>query len=121
MTVRGIRGATSVTENTKESILKETKRLINQMMDVNNIAIEDIASIFFSVTQDLNAVFPAVAARELDMVNTPLLCLNEVNVPDSLKYCIRILMHVNDDRPQIDMKHVYLNEAIRLRPEFKGD
>lgn len=118
MSVRGIRGATTVNNNNKDNILDETKDLMNQMIETNNIPIDDIASIFFSVTRDLDSVFPAAAARELNMNNTPLLCLNEVNVPGSLPKCIRILMHVNTAKPQSQIKHIYLNDAVSLRPEF---
>ena len=118
MTLRGIRGATTVSKNDKTLILSETKHLIQRMIETNAIHQDDIASIFFSVTHDLDAAFPAQAARELDLTYTPLLCLNEIQIPDSLKQCVRILMHVNTNRPQIEMKHIYLNDATILRPEF---
>ena len=118
MALRGIRGATTVTENTKQAIIDATRTLIDSIMRSNEVEIDDIASIFFSVTHDLDAVFPAAAARELDMGFTPLLCLNEINIPNSLPKCIRILMHANTDKNQKDMTHVYLNDAVSLRPEF---
>jgi len=118
MNTRGIRGATTVSENTKQAIINETKALILEMLTLNDIDKENIVSIFFSVTQDLDAVFPAAAARELDLIHTPLLCLNEINVPNSLKKCIRVLIHANSPLKQSEIKHVYLNEATSLRPEF---
>ena len=118
MSTRGIRGATTVEENIKETILTATKTLIQTILEKNNIDKKDIASIFFSVTHDLDSTFPAAAARELNLTYTPLLCLNEIAVRGSLDKCIRILMHVNSDIPQEEIKHIYLNKAISLRPEF---
>mgnify|MGYP001173282359 CR=1 FL=1 len=118
MSIRGIRGATTVEENSKDVILNETKKLIHKIIEKNNIQKEDIASIFFSLTHDLDSTFPAAAARELKLTYTPLLCFNEIAVPGSLEKCIRILMHVNLETPQEEIKHVYLNKAISLRPEF---
>ena len=114
---RGIRGATSVTENTREAILSGTRELLNAIIDENGIRVDDIASIFFSVTKDLDAEFPAKAARELGMGDTPLLCLNEISVPSALQRCIRILLHVNTEKKQSDIKHIYLKEAVKLRPD----
>lgn len=119
--VRGLRGATTITENTKEAIVDGTKTLLQVLLSQNNCSEADICSIFFSTTHDVNAVFPAVAARELGLQNTPLLCLNEIDVPDSLKLCIRILIHINTTKSQSEMKHVYLNNAKQLRPEFGID
>jgi chorismate mutase len=118
MTVRGIRGATTVNANKVENIIEETKILIERMISINKVENDDIASIFFSVTHDLDCIFPAAAARELNLDNTPLLCLNEINIPGSLEKCIRILMHINTKLSQKEIKHVYLNEAVSLRPEF---
>ncbi len=118
MSVRGIRGATTVNANTKENIIEETMILINRMISINHVDHDDIASIFFSVTRDLASTFTAAAARELSLNFTPLLCLNEINIPGSIEKCIRILMHINTDLKQKEIKHVYLNEAVSLRPEF---
>ena len=118
MAIRGIRGATTVHINEKEHIIEETKILIHKMLTLNTIDQADIASIFFSVTHDLDAVFPAEAARELDLSYTPLLCLNEIKIEGSIQKCVRILMHVNSDVLQKNIKHVYLNEAVSLMPEF---
>ncbi len=121
MQIRGVRGATSVFANTKEEILIQTGYLLEQLMKANDMTADNVASIFFSLTEDLNAEFPAIAARKLGFSNTPLLCLHEVNVPGSLPRCIRVLVHLNSDRAQSDIKHVYLNDAKTLRPEFAGD
>ena len=117
MFLRGVRGATVSAENTKESIIEATKELLEELIKENELKAEDIASIFFSVTSDLDADFPAVAARQLGLNNTPLLCLNEINVPGSLKKCIRILCHVNTPVPQSQIRHIYLKEAQSLRPD----
>ena len=115
MYIRGIRGATTVNHNQESDILQETKVLLETIIRKNNLQIDDIASIFFSVTQDLDAAFPAKAARDLGLTTTPLLCLREIPVKLSLNKCIRVLLHVNTAKKQIDMTHVYLNEAANLR------
>lgn len=115
MPLRGIRGATTAENNTKQEIGVATKELLSEIISANEVKIEDIASIIFSVTRDLDAEFPAVAARELNWNDTPLLCTYEIDVPGSLQKCIRVLMHVNAEKPQKEMKHVYLKEAVNLR------
>ncbi|RAP34477.1 chorismate mutase [Candidatus Marinamargulisbacteria bacterium SCGC AG-439-L15] len=117
MSCRGIRGATTVEENSEKAILSETKVLLKTMFSENGIDIDEVASIFFSLTPNLNATFPAQAARELGLTNTPLFCLQEVDVPDSLKSCIRLLIHVNTTKKQSEMTHVYLKKAVSLRPD----
>ena len=113
--MRGIRGATTVAANDKREILDATKELLQEMVRANQIEIEEIASVIFSATHDLNAEFPAVAARELGWKDTPLLCTNEIDVPGSLQKCVRVLMLVNTDKEQPDIQHVYLKEAVNLR------
>ena len=121
MTVRGIRGAITVNDNTIEDIMAGTRELLTVMMTENEIDKDEIVSIFFSVTHDLNATFPAKAARELGLLETPLLCLNELDVPDSLSKVIRILIHVNSLKKQSEMTHIYLKDAIKLRPDLSKD
>lgn len=118
MQLRGIRGATSADENSRDEIVNKTIELLEKMIKQNNIKVEDVASAFFSVTPDLNAEFPAAAARKLGWIYTPLLCLNEIDVPGSLKSCIRVLLHVNSSLPQEDIVHIYLHEAKKLRPDL---
>ena len=118
MPVRGIRGAISAQNNTKKDIVNETKILLQKMIQENNIKIEDICSIFFSVTHDLTAEFPALAARQLKLSYTPLLCLTEIPVPGSLDKVIRILIHSNTDTPQKEIQHIYMKNAIKLRPDL---
>jgi len=115
MPVRGIRGATTVAENRREEIIAATKELLSAIAKRNKLKVEEIASITFTATEDLDADFPAAAARELGWNETPLLCSREINVPGSLPKCIRILLHVNTNKDQSQMQHVYLKEAVNLR------
>lgn len=116
--VRAIRGATTVEKNDADEILNETQKLLNEMAQKNGIVEEDIISIIFTVTQDLNAAFPAVAARNLGWTSVALMCMNEIDVPGSLKNCIRIMIHINTNKSNDDIKHIYLNGAKVLRPDI---
>ena len=118
MAVRGIRGATTVEANTREQIVARTMELLESLMAKNGTAIEDVASAVFSVTDDLNAEFPAVAARKLGWIYTPLFCTREIPVPKSLPLCVRVLLHVNTERRQEEMIHLYLHDAEKLRPDL---
>ena len=118
MAVRGVRGATTVQGNTREEIVSKTGELLAVLLGKNGIRVEDIASAVFSVTDDIDAEFPAVAARKLGWLYTPLLCTREIPVPGSLKSCVRVLLHVNSEKPQDRMVHVYLYEAKKLRPDL---
>ncbi|RKY84692.1 chorismate mutase [candidate division KSB1 bacterium] len=113
---RGVRGATIVSANTKESILAATKELLVEMTQANEIEIKNIAAIFFTTTPDLNAEFPAAATRVLGWPsNLALLCGHEMNVPNDLPRCLRIMMLVNTEREPEEITHVYLGEAKRLK------
>lgn len=116
--MRGIRGATTASSNSSDDILSATKDLLNKIIEKNSIDLDEVCSIFFSVTEDLNADFPAKAAREIGLTSTPLMCMKEVPVPGDIKRGIRVLFHVNSERKQVDMKNVYLKEAKRLRPDI---
>lgn len=118
MLVRAIRGAITVPENTKEAILEGTRELLLKIINRNNIKKEDLISMIFTMTSDLNAVFPAVAAREIGLTDVPLMCSNEIEVPGSLKNCIRVLVHLNTDKENSDIDHVYLKGARVLRPDL---
>ena len=100
MALRGIRGATTVSRNRQEEIVAATRSLLEKMVRINRIKPADIASVIFSTSPDITAEFPAVAARQLGWLFTPLLCTHEMSVPGSLKKCIRVLLHVNTVRPQ---------------------
>jgi chorismate mutase len=120
MAVRGIRGATSVETDTPEEILSATRELLQEILRCNQIAeFDEIASIFFTTTPDLVGTFPAEAARALGMCHVPLLCASEIAVANRMPLCIRVLLHLNTDKPQVEMVHVYLREAKKLRPDVK--
>lgn len=121
MSVRGIRGATTATANTADAIVSATDRLLREMISHNGVQAEDVASVFFTTTPDLNAEFPAAAARALGWRKVPLLCGTEIDVPGRLPSCIRVLMLVNTERAQTDVRHIYLEGATRLRPDLSGE
>jgi len=120
MLTRGVRGAITVEANTPEAILEATKELLAAMVQVNDIDVEHIASAFFTTTPDIDAEFPALAAREMGWTGVALLCGHEMNKPGSLPMCLRILLHVNTDKPQREIKHVYLRGARVLRPDIES-
>ena len=118
MWCRGIRGATTVESNTRDGIIRATKELLQRMTAVNGVKEEDVSCAIFTATQDLNAEFPAVAARELGWSNVALLCEQEMNVPDSLPRCLRILLLWNTEKAIDEVVHVYLKGAKELRPDL---
>jgi chorismate mutase len=118
MIVRGIRGATTVEEDTPEAILEATEELVRELVAENGIVAEDVASALFTVTPDLHAEFPAAAARRMGWTMVPLLNFTEIGVPGRLERCIRVLVHVNTTKPQHEMVHVYLRRAVSLRPDL---
>lgn len=115
---RGVRGATTATENSREAIVEATRELLIKLIEANDIHVEDIASAIFTTTPDLNAEFPAVVARELGWVDTALLCGHEMDVPGSLPKCIRVLIHWNTTRSANELVHIYIREARTLRPDL---
>jgi chorismate mutase len=116
--VRGIRGATTVTVDAADAILEATEELVRELVASNGIVPEDVASALFTVTPDLRAEFPAAAARRMGWTMVPLLNFTEIGVPGRLEKCIRVLVHVNTSRSQAEMVHVYLREAVSLRPDL---
>jgi prephenate dehydrogenase len=118
MRCRGLRGATTATDNSAAAILAATRELLERLTSRNTLAVEDIASAFFTVTDDLDAAYPALAARELGWTEVALLCAREIPVPGSVARCIRVLLHINTTKSQSDLRHVYLREAVSLRPGF---
>lgn len=118
MYCRGIRGATTVEHNEREEILAATTELLQLMVRSNDLPVEDIASAIFTVTEDLDAAFPAMAARDLGWQEVALMCTCEIPVPNSLGKCIRVLLHVNTFRSASEIQHVYIRGAVVLRPEF---
>jgi len=118
MACRGVRGAVTVEENSAAAIKAAVRELLEQMVAANALDVADIASVIFTATPDLDAVYPAVAARDMGWTNTPLLCMQEMAVRGSLPRCIRVLLHWNTDRAQADIHHIYLGDARALRPDL---
>jgi chorismate mutase len=118
MLMRGIRGATTVKEDNPEEILQATRELLQLMQKENGFAVDDIASALFTVTSDIKSVFPAAAARSIGWDRVPLMCFQEIEVPGSLPLCIRVLLHINTDKSQQQIRHIYLKEAQQLRQDL---
>ena len=119
MSVRGIRGATTVAENETEIILQATRELLEAIMKENpGFKPEDVGSAIFTVTDDLASTFPAQAARQMGWSMVPMMCAREIPVPGSLPKAIRVLVHWNSETPQSQIKHVYLRDAVKLRPDL---
>ncbi|WP_053219401.1 chorismate mutase [Virgibacillus senegalensis] len=117
--IRGIRGATTVSKNDAEEIISNTKELVIEMAKANEISPEDIATVLISATDDINAGFPAKSLREIDgWKYVPVMCMKEIEVPNSLPKCIRVMMTVNSNARQEDVRHIYHNQAVQLRPDL---
>ncbi len=115
--VRGVRGAITVEANDADKILEATRELLDTIMQVNNMKVDEIASIYLTTTRDLDATYPAFAARQLGWFDLALLCGHEMEVPGGLKKCIRVLIHWNTSKKLDEISHVYLREATTLRPD----
>jgi chorismate mutase len=115
MYCRGIRGATTVEHNDRDEILAATRELLQLLIQENDLRVEDVVSAIFTVTDELDAEFPARAARELGWTEVALLCAREIPVPGSLDKCIRVLLHVNTMRSAAEIRHVYIRGAVNLR------
>ncbi len=116
---RGLRGAITLENNTKEDIKNATVELLNKMLEANEVNIEDISFAIFTLTDDLNADFPAKYARlECGFQNVAMMCYHELNVEDSLKMCLRILLNINTTKTQKEIKHIYLKGAKTLRADI---
>ncbi len=114
---RGVRGATTVDQTDRETVLQATRELLATMIRLNGIDSVDVASAIFTTTTDITSVFPATAARQLGWLDVPLMCGHEMGVEGSLQQCVRILLHWNTDKAQQAIQHVYLHEAKKLRPD----
>lgn len=119
--IRGVRGAITVSVDQPEEVLKETKRLVLEMAKENNIEPDDVASVIISTTTDISSAFPAKAVRTIEeWTYVPVMCTHEMDVPGGMPLCIRVMMHVNTVLGQQDIHHIYLNEAIKLRPDLSA-
>jgi len=121
MMIRGVRGAITVETNTHEDILQATRELLETMVDRNTIDENHVASILFTTTPELTAAYPAKAAREFGWTRTALMGFVEADVKDGLPMCIRVLIHWNTDKDMDEIKHVFLRDAVKLRPDLKPD
>jgi chorismate mutase len=119
MVVRGIRGAITVKEDNAAEVLQATGEVLEEIIKQNELNLEDIASIIFTTTADITSAFPAVAARSMGLQLVPLLCSREIEVQGSLPLCIRLLLHVNTDKSQEEIHHVFLRDASQLRQDLK--
>ncbi len=119
MPIRGIRGATTVSDDEPELILEATRELLEAVMNANaGMQPEDVGSALFTVTDDLASTFPAQAARQMGWGLVPMMCAREIPVPGSLRRVIRVLVHWNTDVPQNGITHIYLKDAVKLRPDL---
>ena len=119
MPIRGIRGATTVSADDPELILEATRELLEAFLQQNeSMEPEDVASALFTVTDDLASTFPAQGARQMGWGLVPMLCAREIPVPNSLQHVIRVLVHWNTELKQNEITHVYLREAVKLRPDL---
>ncbi|HLK00331.1 MAG TPA: chorismate mutase [Streptosporangiaceae bacterium] len=118
MTVRAIRGAVQIDGNDRDLILEGTAELVSEVMARNDLTTDDIISVLFTVTPDLTAEFPALAARKLGFHDVPLICANEIPVPGAMPRVVRLLAHVETSRPRSDIQHVYLRGTVALRQDI---
>jgi chorismate mutase len=117
--IRGVRGAITVNQNDEGEIVAAAEKLLREVISANNIIPNDVASIFMSATDDVNAAFPAKALRNIDgWTYVPVMCMKELAVPGSLRKCIRVMIHVNTETPPEDINHIYLEGAAGLRPDL---
>ncbi|WP_432250432.1 chorismate mutase [Streptomyces sanyensis] len=120
MTVRAIRGAIQIEDDDRGRLVDGTKGLLKAMLDANGLEQQDLISMVFTATPDLRSEFPAVAARELGLTDTPLLCAGELDVAGALPRVVRILLHAETDLAKCDVRHVYLGGAAALRADLAG-
>jgi len=117
--MRGFRGATTISQNIEQDIMDETRQLVLEMVQQNNIEPTNISHVFFTVTDDINAAFPAKVARELPgWSHVPVMCMREIDVPNSLEKCIRVMLLAKTDLAQKEVIHIFLNDAVKLRPDL---
>jgi chorismate mutase len=116
--VRGLRGATTVDEDTVEQVTQRSQELMRQILERNDLVEDDIISAIFTTTRDISSIFPATAVREIGFGAVPLLCAAEIDVPGSMPRCIRVLLHVHTNRSREEIHHVYLNGAQGLRDDL---
>ena len=122
MMMRGIRGAITVSADHPDEILKETKKLVLEMARKNDVEPDQVASVVISTTTDISSTFPAKAVRTIDQwTYVPVMCTHEMDVPGSMPLCIRVMMHANTAKGQQEINHIYMNDAVKLRPDLLKD
>jgi chorismate mutase len=119
-TVRGLRGATTVDEDTVAQVTERSQELMQALMASNGLVEDDIISVLFTATADVTSTFPATAIREIGFGAVPLLCAAEIPVPGSMPLCIRVLLHVHTSKSRDEIRHVYLHGAQGLRDDLPG-
>ncbi len=120
MALRGLRGATTLEEDTPEAMRERVQELVTRMLIANDVAKEQLVSVLFTATDDLHSMFPATAAREIGLGDVPLLCARELDIVGATPRCVRVLMHIEDDRPRGALHHIYLHGAVGLRDDLPG-
>ncbi|MEV4799012.1 chorismate mutase [Nonomuraea sp. NPDC049421] len=116
--VRAIRGAIQVDANDRDAVISGTTELVSTIMERNDLTPDDVISVLFTATPDLTAEFPALAARKLGFHDVPLICCTEIDVPGALPRVVRLMAHIETDRPRSEMQHVYLRGAVALRQDI---
>ena len=119
-TLRAIRGATTVDEDTPDGVTVRVVALLTRIMERNGLEEDDIVSILFTATEDLVSIFPAAAARTMGLGAVPLICARELSIVGSVPHCVRVMLHVTTDRPRDEIIHVYLEGAQGLRDDLPG-
>jgi chorismate mutase len=118
--VRAVRGATQLEVDEREHLLGRVAELITAVLEANDLTPDDLISVLFTVTDDLRSEFPAVAGRQVGLVDVPLICAREIDVPHALPRVVRMMLHTETDRSRADIQHVYLHGATKLRPDLTG-
>lgn len=113
-----VRGAITVENNSKDEIIEATKNMLDEIIEKNEIEVCDLVTLIFTMTRDLDKVYPAVAGRELGIVNASLMCVDELYIEGSLEKCIRVMVQFYSNKSQKDVKHIYLKGAKFLRPDL---
>ncbi len=117
-TLRALRGATTVEEDSPDQITERVQALVTEMLQRNAVAHDDLVSILFTMTEDLNSMFPATAARGVGLGDVPLICARELTIKDATPRCIRAMMHLYTERSRTELHHVYLEGARNLRDDL---
>ncbi|MCW2708748.1 MAG: chorismate mutase [Frankiales bacterium] len=118
MSVRALRGAIQVSTDTRDDVLQATTELLAAVLERNALVPDDLISVIFTATPDLRSEFPAYAARQMGITDVPLLCAGEIDVPGAMPRVLRLLAHVETNKPRADLRHVYLKGAAQLRTDL---